>query len=182
MTFDLTFTHLGIFVRDVERLAEFYRRTLGFVETDRGHLGESKLIFLSRDPKEHHQLAFVSGLTKPPSQEVINQISFRVGGLPELLKFARFLRLDPPDDFRPINHGNAWSVYFRDPEGNRIEVYTPTPWYIQQPCRVSLDIDLTAEQISASTEEWCRSQPGFMPAEKFHKIVEARILEGLARG
>ena len=26
----------------------------------------------------------------------------------------------------PINHGNAWAIYFQDPEGNRIEVFTDT--------------------------------------------------------
>lgn len=30
----------------------------------------------------------------------------------------------------PRNHGNAWSIYFADPEGNRIELYTPSPWYV----------------------------------------------------
>jgi len=25
-------------------------------------------------------------------------------------------------------HGNSWSVYFRDPEGNRIETFGQTPW------------------------------------------------------
>jgi catechol 2,3-dioxygenase len=25
------------------------------------------------------------------------------------------------------NHGNAWSIYYSDPEGNRMEVYSATP-------------------------------------------------------
>ena len=27
-----------------------------------------------------------------------------------------------------VNHGNAWSTYFRDPEGNSLEVATPGLW------------------------------------------------------
>ena len=38
-----------------------------------------------------------------------------------------------------MNHGNAWSVYFRDPEGNRIEIFCDTEWYIEQPCVEDLD-------------------------------------------
>lgn len=174
--FDVRFTHVGLFVRDVARMAQFYRDTLGFVETDRGPLGERQLIFLSRDPAEHHQLVFVSGLTRPPAEEVINQLSFRVRDLETLLGFAQFVRARDPQDFRPINHGNAWSIYFRDPENNRIEVYTPSPWYISQPCREPLDIDRSAELIRQATEDWCRTQPGFMPAQNFRDKL-ARIIE-----
>jgi catechol 2,3-dioxygenase len=181
MNVNLRFTHVGLFVREVERVAAFYRELLGFVETDRGWLGERELIFLSRDPAEHHQLVFVSGLTRPPAEEIVNQLSFRVAGLAELLGFARFARERGVADFRPINHGNAWSVYFRDPEGNRIEVYTPSPWYISQPCRVPLDIERSPELIASSTEEWCRTQPGFAPAEEFAQKIARRIQDGLSR-
>lgn len=173
---DLRFTHFGLYVQDLAAMTDFYKEVLGFVETDRGKLGDKDLVFLSRDPTEHHQIVFVSGLTRAPVEEVINQISFRLGSLEALLDFARDVAARGVDDLRPINHGNAWSVYFRDPEGNRIEVYTPTPWYISQPCREPIDLDRSADEIRLETEAWCRTQPRFESAD----AQSARLAEKMA--
>ena len=54
------FSHFGMFVTDLEKVAGFYRDKLDFIETDHGSVGDRQIIFLSRDPREHHQLAFVS--------------------------------------------------------------------------------------------------------------------------
>jgi catechol 2,3-dioxygenase-like lactoylglutathione lyase family enzyme len=174
---ELRFTHFGIYVQDLDAMAGFYQEVLGFVETDRGYLGDRRLVFLSRDPAEHHQIVFVSGLTRTPVEEVINQISFKLGSLEALLDFARMVAARGVDDLRPINHGNAWSVYFRDPEGNRIEVYTPTPWYISQPCREPIDLDRSAEEIRRETEAWCRTQPRFEPAADYEARLAKRMAE-----
>jgi catechol 2,3-dioxygenase-like lactoylglutathione lyase family enzyme len=173
---DLRFTHFGLFVQDVDTMAAFYKEMLGFVETDRGWLGDRQLVFLSRDPAEHHQIVFVSGLTGPPAEDVVNQMSFRMGTLEALLDFARAIAKRKVADLRPINHGNAWSVYFRDPEGSRIEVYTPSPWYISQPCREPFDLDRSAQVIRTETEAWCRTQPRFEPANSY----QARLAETMA--
>ncbi len=175
---DLRFTHFGLFVQDEEAMGAFYREVLGFTETDRGYLGERHLVFLSRDPAEHHQLVFVSGLTQPPVEEVVNQISFRVGDLESLLEFHAKVVTRGVADLKSINHGNAWSIYFRDPENNRIEVYTPSPWYISQPCRIPLQFDRTADEIRVMTETWCREQPGFAPVAEFSAKLAAKIAAG----
>ena len=47
-----------------------------------------------------------------------------------------------------VSHGNAWSAYFKDPEGNRIEVFVDSPWYTPQPCRQPLDLTQPVEQIT----------------------------------
>ena len=54
------FSHFGMFVTDLEKVAGFSRDKLDFIETDHGSVGDRQIIFLSRDPREHHQLAFVS--------------------------------------------------------------------------------------------------------------------------
>ena len=41
----------------------------------------------------------------------------------------------------PVTHGNALSVYFLDPEGNRVELLIDTPWYVPQPHRLVVDIE-----------------------------------------
>ena len=48
----LSFSHFGMFVRDLERMADFYSRVLGFAISDRGELdtphGRVSLVFLTR--------------------------------------------------------------------------------------------------------------------------------------
>jgi len=175
------FSHVGIFVQDIDRVAQFYQDVLDFIETDRGYLGEFRLIFLSRDPKEHHQIAFVSGLPAKPAHEVVNQISFRMPCLEELQYYARRARAAGASDFHAITHGNAWAIYCRDPEGNRIEMFVDSPWYISQPCREVFDLDRPAAEIMAETEAWCRTQPGFRPVADYQADLAQRIADRLAQ-
>jgi catechol 2,3-dioxygenase len=171
----LRFSHVGLFVGDVQHMASFYRRVLGFVESDRGVLDGRGVIFLTRDPNEHHQLIFFSGLSETPREPVVNQLSFRLPDLESLIAFHADLGAADAVDVRPVDHGNAWSVYFRDPEGNRIEVYTCTPWYVSQPRRVPLDVRATPAAIRAETEAWCRLQPSFQSAADFARGIEAKL-------
>jgi catechol-2,3-dioxygenase len=60
-----------------------------------------------------------------------------------------------------VTHGNAISIYFRDPEGNRIEAFVDTPWYCEQPLREAIALDQSDEAILAQSEAMARSRPGF---------------------
>jgi len=174
--FDLQFSHVGIYVTDLEKMADFYHRVLGFPITDRGPLHGAEMVFFSRNPREHHQVVLVAG--RPPGlpDKVINQLSFRVGSLAEVQGFYRHIRAaSEASDIHPICHGHAWSVYFRDPEGNRIEVYTDTPWYVHQPIREVMDFDLPEAEIQQRTERLCRSLPGFRPAEEWRHDAAREI-------
>lgn len=175
-SFDLQFSHVGIYVTDLETMTDFYHRVLGFPITDRGPLHGAEMVFFSRNPREHHQVVLVAG--RPPGlpAKVINQLSFRVAGLGELKRFYRRIRdAAEASDIHPICHGHAWSVYFRDPEGNRIEAYTDTPWYVHQPIREVMDFDLPEAEILRQTEALCRSLPGFKPAEEWRRETAQEI-------
>ena len=80
----LVFSHMGFYVRDLERMARFYKDVLCFFETDQGDLGPVQLVFLSRDPSEHHQIVLATGRPADLSFSVINQISLRVPDLATL--------------------------------------------------------------------------------------------------
>ena len=175
------FSHFGMFVTDLENVAGFYRDTLDFIETDRGSVGDRQIIFLSRDPREHHQLAFVSGRGKSPREEVVNQISFRLPTLAALKRYAARAVANGATDLRAISHGNAWAAYFRDPEGNRIEIFVDSPWYVAQPSREPLDLDRPEAEIMAATEAWCRVQPSFRPAADFQADFAAKLASQLTR-
>ena len=96
----VVFSHLGFYVRDLNRMARFYREVLCFFETDRGLLGSADLVFLSRDPTEHHQIVLATGRPADLNFSVINQVSFRVPDLATLREMERRARAGPPPDAR----------------------------------------------------------------------------------
>ena len=53
------------FVADLVRMRDFYTRVLGFTVTDEGEQptehGKIGFVFLSRDPRDHHQIVLASG-------------------------------------------------------------------------------------------------------------------------
>jgi catechol 2,3-dioxygenase-like lactoylglutathione lyase family enzyme len=173
----LSFSHFGFFVHDLERMAAFYTRLLGFAVSDRGQLGSTSLVFLTRDPREHHQLVLVGGRPEALAFNAINQISFRVNGLAGLREMHRAVCGEAGvSEIAPVSHGNALSVYFRDPEGNRIELFIDTPWHVEQPMRIPMDLSLPDPQLWAWAERTARERPGFRPAEQWRADLAKRLL------
>jgi catechol 2,3-dioxygenase-like lactoylglutathione lyase family enzyme len=168
---NIAFSHMGIYVQDIELMEDFYCRVLGFTVTDRGDLVTPEqqvlLVFLSRDPQEHHQLVLASGRPAQLAFNPINQISFRVPDLAALRYFHQALQHEAVSEIAPVTHANAISLYFRDPEGNRIELFCDTPWYCAQPCREPIDLSQSDESIMARVEQLARSLPGFKPHERW---------------
>lgn len=171
----LRFSHVGLFVTDMARMVDFYSRVLGFAVTDRGKLGAATLTFLSRDPRDHHQIVLVEGRPEGLPDRIVNQVSFRVDTLAELLSFYRRIRSEKPRELAPRTHGNAWSIYFRDPEGNRIEVFTDTDWHITQPVSEPIDLDRPEEEIRRQTETFCRARAGFRPMAEWRAEIARKI-------
>jgi catechol 2,3-dioxygenase len=170
-------THAGINVFDIDRMRDFYRDVMGLVETDQGasrRLGQ-RLAFLSADPGKHHQLVLVSGRSPESRVSTVNQLSFKVASLVQLKAMHRRLQERGVAAITPVDHGNAWSVYFEDPEGNTVEVYLDTPWYVPQPHGDPLDLALPDEEIRRRTEAMCRADPGFMTVEAWREGMRAKM-------
>lgn len=165
----LTFSHMGFYVCDLPRMACFYKEALGFTQTDEGKLGPVQLVFLSRDPTEHHQLVLASG--RPAESlatgfNVINQISLRVPDLATLRAVRDAIKTQQgTSDLVCATHGNAISIYVRDPEGNRLEIFMDTPWHCEQPLREPIDLDADDAAVMARAEAIARSRPKFQPRE-----------------
>jgi catechol 2,3-dioxygenase len=173
---NLDFSHVGIYVYDLETMRDFYVHVLGFKETDRGIARGRPIVFLSRNPDEHHQIVFAEGRTGRPDERVVNQISLRAGGLQDLRDLKATLENEPTvTDIDPICHGNAWSVYFRDPEGNRIEVFVDSPWYCDQPMIKPLDLSLSDDEIARATREAIKDRPGFQPLEDWKAEFQEKL-------
>jgi catechol-2,3-dioxygenase len=174
---NLQFSHIGLYVSDLPRMARFYKQALRFTQTDAGDLGTMQLVFLSRDPREHHQLVLATGRPVELDFNVVNQISFRVPDIATLRKFHVRLLAEGAYEMHPVTHGNAISVYCRDPEGNRLELFMDTPWYCEQPLREPVDLSQSDEVILARAEAIAKRFPGFMSRAQWQADVARRMQE-----
>lgn len=175
----LKFSHFGLHVIDLARMEDFYSRVLGFTVTDRGQLqrpgGSVELVFLSRDPDEHHQIVLASGRPEASGFNPINQLSFKTDTLGDLKTLHSSLVAEGLRDITPITHGNALSVYARDPEGNRLELYFDLPWYVTQPVAVPVDLSVSESEIMRSAEAHARSMPGFRSRAQWREDMAQRM-------
>jgi len=169
--------HAGIYSIDVDRLAAFYGRMLGLVITDRGVMSTgADILFMTANAEQHHQLVLIGGRA-PDTPSTVNQLSFRVDDLAALQTYARFLAGFPEISPRQMSHGNAWSIYFADPEGNGIEVYCDTPWYVSQPRLLPLDLAADAEQIRTEAATLAAQDPSGVPVEEWRQEVQQRLAD-----
>jgi catechol 2,3-dioxygenase len=169
-------SHCGIYARDIATQVDFYTRVVGLVVADRGvseRIG-TEFAFLTGATDHHHQLVFVSGRA-PQGVSTVNQLSFKVRDLDQLKELYRRARDASVGDIRQISHGNALSFYMTDPEGNGVEIYMDTPWYIPQPHGVAIDLSRPNGEILAATEKHCRETPGFMPLDAWKAEVASRL-------
>lgn len=175
----LSFSHFGMFVTDMAKMEDFYARVLEFTVTDRGALdtpnGPVDLVFLSRDPSEHHQIALVSSRPADMPYNPINQISFRADSLTTLRTMHARLIEEGALEISPVTHGNAVSVYARDPEGNRVELFMDLPWYVLQPMRVPVDFTLSDADLMAWLETHARQQADFKPRSQWQAEMAERM-------
>lgn len=157
---DAQLTHVGIYVQDLDRMVDFYCKSLGLLVNDIGDMNGRRLAFLSRSANEHHQVVLAHDPQRQGGGESsLNQVSFRVAGIEELC--AMYCALLPAElpGMEGRHHGNSWSFYFFDPEGNKIEIYAVTPWQVQQPWRHPLDLRLPPAEIEAETRALLETVP-----------------------
>jgi catechol 2,3-dioxygenase len=115
--------HIVLKVRDAQKSKEFYTRALGLkvAHEDR----ERGAVFLSFGI-QHHDLALfqlATGETPQPHQPGLHHTAWQVGSFAELQAAHRELReLGIPVE-STIEHNVTRSVYFHDPDGNRVELY-----------------------------------------------------------
>src|SRR5207342_3617410 len=69
-------SHVGLYVRDVPKMIDFYTKVLGFVVSDGAEDG--RITFLSRNPSDHHQVVLVRGPTTETDTPMVQQVSFNI--------------------------------------------------------------------------------------------------------
>jgi len=192
-TQSMRFGHFGVNCFDITKMENFYTRVIGMVVADRGYIpppADRHIVFMTLDPGEHHQFILCSGRTEGTIEKgpfrgggrgsAINQISFHCATLGDLRKAQTRLAAAGCNDGTPINHGNAWSIYIRDIEGNPMELYVDSPWYTPQPCGEPFDLSQSDETIYRQTEALCRARPGFEHAETWRARLAGKIQNALS--
>jgi catechol 2,3-dioxygenase len=170
-------THAGIYVEDIVKMRDFYVGVMGLIETDRGHgfTFNNDFVFMSANPTIHHQLILASGRAERAKASTVNQLSFKVASLAELREMNRRVTDYGIQGIRPVSHGNAWSIYFDDPEGNTVEIYLDTPFHTSQPHADKLDLTLSDADIVRATEAACAGDPTFTQVENWNARMRADL-------
>lgn len=157
----LAWSHAFLNVGDLQGMVNFYTQFLGFEVQDR----TDRVVFLSQQDDEHHQIALSAVDRLPDARSSrVNHFAFRLNRFDELMELYRRLK-GRSDQHRivPVTHGNTWSLYFHDPEGNGLEVFCDTPWEIRQPYAEPWDPEQGFEELCRTTKEQIRDLPGFGP-------------------
>ncbi|MQY06600.1 VOC family protein [Actinomadura macrotermitis] len=157
--------HTGLWVYDLPLMRDFYERVLGLTVTDED--AELGIVFFSSRPdEEHHEFVLQTGRTAEPGAKQQHQISWRVETLEDIRAFHRTFQEEGVEVQQEVTHGNAFGIYFFDPEGNRNEVYLRLDRDVRQPFRKSIDFGLPAEQIYAEADRLLADGgPAYQPVQ-----------------
>src|SRR3954469_1783608 len=181
MIMQLRWSHAVVYVRDMDAMLDFYTGLLGFEITDRGPLGRPgspEIVFLSQVDTDHHQLAFMSNRSDDRPPNSVDHFAFRVDSLADVKEMIGRLEADErATRLRPVTHGNAWSIYFRDPEGNGIEVFCDSPWHVQQPVADAWDPAKDLDVVIDETRNAYASNAQFGPIEDFYAARRAHLAD-----
>ena len=141
--------HVGIYADDLMKQRDFYTRVIGLKVADEDLEGRG-MCFLSSDPeREHHEFVLMKGREAPEGTKLIQQISFIVPTIDDLREHYHRLQAENVKIDRIVSHGNAFGMYFFDPEGNRIELYYKTGFNVPQPHGDPIDLEESNEKLLA---------------------------------
>ncbi len=161
-------SHCVLKVRDIEAMTNFYCDALGFQVADRGKVGpDTEIVFLSGASTDHHQMGLMTGRGAEDTSS-LDHNAFRVGSIDDVKQMVDWVAADERiGDGFPVTHGNAVSVYFSDPEGNGIEIFSDTPWHVQQPVIQGWDPSKSADDVLAAVEARFKDNAEFMEMDRY---------------
>jgi len=138
-------SHVGVFVKDLDTMTQFYCDTLGLTES---HRNGDRMVFLSADvQKEDHEVVLVRG--RDGDAKIIQQLSFRVGTIDDVRAFYQTFQQMGVEIQQTVSHGAGASCYFYDPEGNRLEVFADIEVEGGRGYSGPIDLEKSAEELAA---------------------------------
>jgi catechol-2,3-dioxygenase len=128
--------HVNIYVRNVERSREWYADLLGLHTYD---FMPGRAAFLSADLEQSHEVALIQvgeDAPGPQKRQVgLNHMAWMMHSLDDLKEMYQRLKDKQVPIDHVSDHGISVGIYFRDPDGNGIEVSYELPrsqWYNQE--------------------------------------------------
>jgi len=125
---------VNLFVEDIERAAQWYRRTLGFIVTEETRCEGERCVFL-RNNTEHHSLALFPVALRPKlglrADTTMAAFGVQLGSYQQLLAAIEFLKAygvefrELPAEMTP---GMDHTICALDPDGHAIQLY----WSMEQ--------------------------------------------------
>ena len=112
------FAHFVLRVADLEQSIAWYQTVLGMEMVHRAE----KIAFMTYD-EEHHRLALAETPVPvgAPGAPGLDHVAYTLETLGDLLATYERLKGKGIVPALPINHGLTTSLYYQDPDGNRVE-------------------------------------------------------------
>ena len=170
--------HFGYFVKDLEVMKDFWENFMGMTLTK----CSDGAAFFSASPKSvDHEIAIMQGRPDADDSHLIQQISLRVESLEDVRDFKRRAIAKGYKIDRLVTHASAIGLYFRDPEGNRVETFWLTGLPSWALIGVPIDIDRPDDEVMADVRrvwEVCsKVQMGALPQGELKEALR-RLGEG----
>ncbi len=177
MTKPVKLAHVVYMTRRFDKMIAWYRNVF---EADIVYQNPA-LAFLAYDD-EHHRFAFANlELLKPGGDGAIaevgvNHIAFTYASAGDLLDTYARLKAEGIEPYWPVHHGMTLSLYYRDPDFNRVELqvdampveaanaYIAGPGFAANPLGFVVDPDaLLAARHAGATEQQLLALPNSEP-------------------
>lgn len=119
--------HFVMTVKDIDATADFYERTLGMVREQFGPNGSrTALSFglqkINLHPETGNNIGYLARIAQPGTEDLCFVTETPLDEVIAHLKACGVAPLDPAPVPRTGAQGPIRSVYFRDPDGNLVEV------------------------------------------------------------
>lgn len=138
--------HFGYFVKNLDVMKDFWGNFMGMTLTK----CSEGAAFYSADPQGvDHEIAIMQGRPEADDGKLIQQISLRVKSLQDVRDFKRRATEKGYKIDRLVTHASAIGLYFRDPEGNRVETFWLTGLPSWAMIGVPINIDRSDEEVMA---------------------------------
>ena len=120
--------HVNIYVRNAERSHQWYEDVLGLHTYD---YMPGRAAFMSADQEQSHEVALIQVGDDAPLQQKgqvgLNHMAWMMHSLDDLKEvYERLQEKNVPID-HVSDHGISIGIYFRDPDGNGLEVSYELP-------------------------------------------------------
>ena len=110
---------------------------------------------------------------------LVDHLAFRTGTLDDLRIRSKpeAPALPASNPILPICHGNAWSLYFDDPEGNGVECFVDTPFHVAQPFAQGFDLHQSDAALLEATQKLVEGEPEYQTFAEWRRAFAERLAE-----